>query len=529
MAADITSTVAPPQYFPSTTADAVPILISFFDADHFCQFANEHHCKWYGRPPEELTGLHMRDFLGEEAYNERLPYLHAVSAGNEVLFEASVPFLDGSWHDAEIRYIPQMGKNGFEGFHILVVDIERQKHRFRSVFDGTALGFFEIDLLNLHTLLAELQAAGIADLAAYAASDLGFTRRVLDLTRVVDLNEKAMEMFRVARKEVIGRSLGDWCPNHGLETWKNVLIGYLSGEASYEGESVMIREDGEPIDVLINCAFPKRMEGQVIVVVGLVDISKRLVNERALAKAQQELAHATRVATLGEMTASIAHEVNQPLGAIVANGHAALRWLNRPVANTEEAKFAISRMIDEATRASDIISNIRQMAKNGTTERTVFSINAVINEAVEITARQIRSHKAKLVITLDDEVASVSADRIQIQQVIINFLVNAAQAMAESGVRERSIFLQSKTNEDLVEIEVADTGPGIKSDNAEQLFNAFYTTKETGMGMGLSISKTIVEAHGGAISAANRNGGGAVFTFTLPLSVRTGQPSTIGG
>ncbi|ULJ75785.1 ATP-binding protein [Rhizobium gallicum] len=508
----------PTQDFPSMTADAVPILISFFDTDHICRFANEHHCRWYGRTPQELTGLHMREFLGEQAYIERLSHLERVAAGHEVLFEAPVPFLDGSWHDAEIRYIPQIGKNGFEGFHILVVDIERQKHRFRSVFDGTALGFFEIDLLNLHSLLAELKASGVANLAEHAASDLRFTRQVLDVTRVVDLNEKAMEMFGVSRAGAIGRPLGDWCPDVGLTTWNNNLVAYLSGEASYEGETVMLREDGTPVDVLLNCAFPKRMEGQVIVVVGLVDITRRLENERALIKAQQELAHAARIATLGELTASIAHEVNQPLGAVVANGHAALRWLNRPVANVDEAQLAIRRMIEEATRASEIIAHIRKMAKNSKSERTIFEINSVIGEAVEITGAQLRSNGANLVLSLVSDPAQVSADRIQIQQVIINLLVNAAQAMSEIGARERSIFVKSVRLEDAVEIAVSDTGPGFGNENAEQLFNAFFTTKETGMGMGLSISKTIVEAHGGKISASPRDGGGAVFTFTLPLT-----------
>lgn len=506
--------------FSSMSADAVPILISFFDTDHICRFANEHHCRWYGRTPQELTGLHMKDFLGEQAYFDRLPHLERVEAGYEVLFEAPVPFLDGSWHDAEIRYIPQIGKSGFEGFHILVVDIERQKHRFRSVFDGTALGFFEIDLLNLHSQLTELKQSGVSDLAGFVSSDLNFVRNVLNVTRVVDLNEKAMEMLGVSRANAIGRPLGDWCPNAGLKAWNDNLVAYLSGEASYEGETIMLREDGSVIDVLLNCAFPKQMEGQVIVVVGLVDITRRLENERALIKAQQELAHAARVATLGELTASIAHEVNQPLGAIVANGHAALRWLNRPEANVDEAKLAMRRMIDEATRASEIISHIRKMAKNSKSERTIFEINSVIGEAVEITSGQLRSNGASLVLSLASDGAQVSADRVQIQQVIINLLVNAAQAMSEIGARERSIFVETLRSNDVVEINVSDTGPGFEDDRSDQLFNAFYTTKASGMGMGLSISKTIVEAHGGRISASHRKDGGAMFTFTLPLTTR---------
>lgn len=127
-------------------ADAVPVLISYFDANHICRFANEHHNQWYGRSPAELVGLHMRDFLGEAAYQTRLPYLDVVAQGECVSLEAEVPHWSGVWRDAAIRYIPLMGARGFEGFHTLVFDLSREQHRFHSIFDGTAVGFWEIDL-----------------------------------------------------------------------------------------------------------------------------------------------------------------------------------------------------------------------------------------------------------------------------------------------------------------------------------------------------------------------------------------------
>jgi PAS domain S-box-containing protein len=517
MVANLSGVAQGQDYLPLST-DAFPILISFFDANHVCRFANEYHTDWYGRTPEELTGQHMVDFLGEEAYQTRLPYLNRVAAGEEVLFEAPVPFLDGTWHDAEIRYIPQLGRRGFEGFHILVVDIARQRHRFRSVFDGTALGFFEIDLLNLHSLVVDLKARGIVDLAGYAASNSEFIRQVMDLTLVTDINQKAMEMFGLNRETAIGRPLGDWCPPESLNAWNNTLISYFSGKKSYEAETVMRRKDGSYIDVLLNCAFPERTEGQVIVVIGLVDITQRLAGEKALVKAHQELAHAARVATLGELTASIAHEVNQPLAAVVTNGLAALRWLDRPAPNLEESKAAINRMIDEATRASQIITRTRNMAKNAASERTVLPIGSIIGEAVEITGRQLRSLDSSLQLSLDAAGATVLVDRIQIQQVIINLLMNAAQAMSDASSNERVITLSCSVRNEMLEIKVSDTGPGIPDRASQQLFNAFYTTKSTGMGMGLSISRSIVEAHGGEINAENGTAGGAIFIFTIPTA-----------
>ncbi|QWW72585.1 ATP-binding protein [Rhizobium sp. WYJ-E13] len=504
------------RHIATLSARDVPIFISFFDKFHICRFANEHLCRSYGRSQKELVGLHMRDLLGAEVYAARGPHLAEAESGKEVLFEAHVPYPDGRSHDAEIRYIPQMSVDGFEGLHILVVDIERQKHRFRSVFDGTALGFFEIDLLSLHATLRELRATGVSNLAEFVRDNLPFIRQVLDVTRVVDLNSKAMEMFGVKRDAAVGRALGDWCPDAGLAVWNEVLVAYLSELASYEGETVMTREDGTTIDVLVNCAFPKRLEGQVIVVVGVVDISRRLENERALVKVSQDLVHAGRIATLGELTASIAHEVNQPLGAIAANGHAALRWLNRPVADIEQSSLAIRRMIDEATRASDIITRVRKMAKNNTSERSSCSVESVIKEALDIAGRQLHAHGASIVLSLSFDQPSVFADRIQLQQVLINLLINAAQAMSDAHVTKRTIYLTSHRKQSVVEIEVADTGPGL-GDDADRIFNAFYTTKPAGMGLGLSICKTIVEAHDGTIIAGSHKAGGAAFTFTLPL------------
>lgn len=496
---------------------AVPALISFFDATHVCRFANEHHCRWYGRSPEELVGLHMRDFLGTEGYERRLPHLRRVEAGEEVSFEASVPHLDGSWRDAAIRYVPRFGPGGFEGFHTLVFDVAAQQHRFHSVFDGTVVAFWEIDLTALRGVLDDLRAQGVGDLAGYAAGRTDLVREALSMTPVRDLNAKAMELFGTSRAEAIGRPLGDWCPPESLPVWNANMIAYLSGQASFEADTVMMRSDGGRIDVLLNCAFPKKPEDQNIVIVGFVDIASRVAQEHQLAKAQADLAHASRVATLGELMASIAHEVNQPLAAVVTSGNAALRWLRREVPDLGEVEAAISQMIGEGTRASEIIMRTRMMAAKGNGERTAIGPNLLVEDALAISRRQISGLGADLDVQLGGGLPRILGDRVQLQQVLINLLINAAQAMADQ-VEERRITIRTSLVADGVLFDVRDTGPGFPTDGAAQVFNAFYTTKPTGMGMGLSVSKTIVEAHGGWIRAANGQGGGAVFEFTLPFA-----------
>ncbi|WP_158266269.1 PAS domain-containing sensor histidine kinase [Allosphingosinicella deserti] len=512
---DVAATTPGPDYGQSTT-DAVPALISFFDADHICRYANDHHLRWYGRSPEGLVGMHMRDFLGEDAYLERLPHLERVAAGEQVSFEASVPYRDGGWRDGAIRYVPRFGPAGFEGFHTLVFDRSRDQHRFRSVFDGTAVGFWEIDLSNMRAMLAQMTEEG-RDVLAHVEADLSFVRQALAVTPVLDLNEKACRMLAVERGSSIGRPLGDWCPDEHLDAWNRNLLAYLRGEESYETETVVRRQDGSTLDVLLSCAFPNTPSQQVIVVVGMVDISERVARERELAKAQADLAHAARVATLGELMASIAHEVNQPLSAVVANGNAALRWLNRPEHEIEEARSAINRIMSEATRASEIIARTRQMAVKGTSSRTDFCVNQMIEEAVEITRRQTAALGATISLSPAPGMPLLHADRIQLQQIMINLIVNAAQAMHEQPEGARRIAIASYACEAGLMIEVADTGPGI-GDKAHRIFDAFFTTKPDGMGMGLSVVKGIVEAHGGSIRAAPRIGGGTLFQVKLPYA-----------
>ncbi|MCY1175378.1 Sensor histidine kinase TmoS [compost metagenome] len=300
--------------------------------------------------------------------------------------------------------------------------------------------------------------------------------------------------------------------------WNRNLIAYLSGDESFEAETVMRREDGTLVDVLLSCAFPKQRDEQVLVIVGIVDISARISKEQELARVQAHLAHAARVATLGELMASIAHEVNQPLAAILANGNAAVRWLRRPEPDIGEALAALGRMISEGARASEVIARTRKMAIKGEETRAALTIPEMIDDAVEITQRQVSSLGATLSTRYDSDLPEIVGDRVQLQQVIINLIVNAAQAMAAIENGQRDIAIDVAQAADTVVIDVSDTGPGIGSAACEQVFDAFYSTKSDGMGMGLSIARTIVRAHGGVISATSPAGGGTRFQIKLPLT-----------
>ena len=238
--------------------------------------------------------------------------------------------------------------------------------------------------------------------------------------------------------------------------------------------------------------------------------------EDALHHAQTELAHVARLATLGEMTASIAHEINQPLGAVVNSASACLRWLDAQ--KLEEARRSASRVIAEGHRASEIIGRIRALAKKAPLRKDWLDVNETIHEVIALAHSEVQRNGVALETQLSEDVPVILADRIQLQQVILNLMMNAIEAMTGAGEGPRELLVRSGTDESQgVLVSVHDSGPGLDPKSFDHLFDAFYTTKPQGLGMGLAISRSIVEAHGGRLWATTNEPHGAVFQFTLPI------------
>jgi len=263
-----------------------------------------------------------------------------------------------------------------------------------------------------------------------------------------------------------------------------------------------------------------------LLVTGLLEMKRRAEDSRtraeeALRQANSDLARVSRVTTMGELTASLAHEVNQPIAAAVTDANTCLRWLSRDQPDVDEARQAASRLVKDATRASEIISRVRSLFKKGTPQRELVNVNELIQEMIVLLRSEAARYSISMRKDLSEDLPQIMGDRVQLQQVLLNLMLNAIEAMKDvDGLRRLAIKSQRAEDEQLM-VTVSDTGVGLPSQQTDQIFNAFFTTKSHGTGMGLRISRSIVESHGGRLWATDHAPRGASFHLTLPSKAET--------
>jgi PAS domain S-box-containing protein len=346
---------------------------------------------------------------------------------------------------------------------------------------------------------------------------------IFDLDRrILEANDAFLGIVGHSREDVIaGRlSFAGLTPPEWAEADKRQLAQLTSTGTWRPSEKEFFRKGGSRVPVLVGGATFDALHHQGVAFV--VDLTERK-------RAESELAHANRVATMGQLTASIAHEVNQPIGATLMNAGAARRWLAAQSPNLEAARQAIDRIIDDGKRAGDILSRIRDFSKKAGQKEEV-EINEAILEIMRLTRAAVSDHGVVVKTQLSKGLPRILGDRVQLQQVILNLIMNAIEAMGEVSEGSRELLVStSQAESGVVLVAVSDTGPGLSQASVERVFEAFYTTKSSGLGMGLSICRSIVEAHGGRLWASPNQPRGAVFCMTLPIgkqSIESLEPSS---
>jgi signal transduction histidine kinase len=395
-------------------------------------------------------------------------------------------------------------------------ELRESERRYRYIFQSTGVSIWEEDFSQVKIAINDLKAKGVQDFRQYLATHPEFVQQAISMVKIIDVNDATVKLFEAQSRDELVVSLRQIFLPETQEVFAGELIAIAEGRTNFESETVLQTLKGDKLAVLFTITFPRQPAKLNIVLVSIMDITERKRADEVLHKTQAELAHVTRVATLGELTTSIAHEVNQPLSGVVLNGNACLRWLGGDAPNLDEAREAVRRIVRDGKRASDVITRIRALVRKTDPEKARLDMNDAIQEVAALAQGELRKNKVALRMELAADVLPVLGDRVQLQQVILNLVMNGVEAMAAVADRRRELLICSRQHEsDQVLVAVQDSGVGIDRQNLEKVFNAFYTTRAQGMGMGLAISRSIIENHGGRLWAVPNDGPGATFQFTL--------------
>lgn len=395
-------------------------------------------------------------------------------------------------------------------------DFGTSAEEFRKLIHYLPVALWQVDTQGASAAFDRLKADGITDIAAYLDAHPELVEHAKDVVRVTAVNREAVSLLRGnSAADLVGPVRYVFSATPDLA--KRVMVAHFEGRRNYFEETRIAGFDGASVDVLFTVTYATPSTSLLMM---MIDIGKRLKTEAQLRQVQVDFTHAARISMLGELATSIAHEVRQPLTAIVTNAETSLRWLAREGVSIPKVKQLTTRIISNACRAGDIVQRIRGMAAKHEPDCASLDLNEVVDEALLFVRHDIESWSIDLSVRYGVHLSKVTGDRIQLQQVVVNLLINSVQAIAQGGGLARRIELGTSADGDgSVVFCIRDTGPGIADENLEQIFDSFFTTKDMGMGIGLAICQSIVVAHGGRMTVSNHPDGGAQFRFSLPPGV----------
>jgi PAS domain S-box-containing protein len=407
-----------------------------------------------------------------------------------------------------------------EAFTRIQATHERSERRYRDVFHFLPVALLQLDAREAVEVLKELRANGVEDLSDHLKQHPQVLTRLLEGLKIVEVNRRTVEMFRARSPEEFSGSVARYWTEFS-DPVREAMAARYSGKNGFEALVKIRAHDGTMLDALFFAAFGPVTGEQHVSLCGFIDVSERVKAQEMLSRVQAEIAHAARVSILGELTASIAHEVGQPLTAIEANTQAILLWIEQFPPNIKEIRDLGASTAIQVQRAADIIHRIRSMVVGIDPVYEHIDVNPVIQDSLLFLRSELHRNRIETSLRFGDNLPRILADRVQLQQVIVNLSLNAIQSMASTDGTPRELGITSAaTSDGSVLIEVDDSGTGIEDDAVGRLFESFFTTKSSGMGIGLRICRSIIDAHGGRLFAANRTDrdSGARFSIVLPAA-----------
>jgi C4-dicarboxylate-specific signal transduction histidine kinase len=440
---------------------------------------------------------------------------------------STVSFLTEHWgeppNDATIRFAVALVAIAITTLLLLLNKAAEARQRetdarYRSIFNAAGFAIWESDWSGALPVIREAEAAaGGEDLEAWLNAHREWVRRAGRTLRWEALNAEALRLFGIADRR--------WAVGSGPdETWIGTTEGVLAhifaclarGERAVECETQIRKPSGETVTVVLRVTRPESDQAWRRILAMAVDVTARKEAQARLELALSELAHVSRVTTLGQLAASIVHEVNQPLSAVITYGRSGLRWIAREAPEAREASECLERMVANAGRAADVIARVRDLARKTAPQSEPVELGTLIDETLALLRREVQDRGIVVRRQVAPNTPAVLGDRVQIQQVLMNLVMNAAQAMEHTAEPRREISIAVGELDGMVSVSVRDHGGGIAGVEPNRIFEPFVSTKAQGLGIGLSICRSIIEGHGGRIWAANTEDGAEV-AFDLPV------------
>ncbi|MHA6720995.1 sensor histidine kinase [Sphingomonas sp. RS6] len=391
----------------------------------------------------------------------------------------------------------------------------REERRYATMLDSLAVSIWEHDFSPVAAAIATLRESGVGDLRGYLHANPDFVARARAMVRITGVNQTALDMMGVANRSAFFRHLSDFLPPTD-ESFLDCILAIDERREMFQAETQVLGADGEPIDILVafNLASAAGLER---VPASVLDIRERKRLEKSVERARIELERVQRTAAVGAMSASIAHEINQPISAIQSYASAATRWLTRPEPDLNEVRHALAGLGRAVESVYDVMQRVRNLVGSGRGEMAPTPLQALVAETVALATRDVEAHGARIILESDMAGLTVLGDAVLLKHLLVNLITNALQAMESTAPADRQIKVSVHEAASEARILLRDSGPGLSPEAAADPFATFFTTKPGGMGLGLSICRSIIDLHGGSIRLDNHPGGGALVSLALPL------------